>query len=189
MTWLTIQIPDHLTTGQKSTIWIPDKSGIQMVTLDDYFLSFWMPDKYGVRILTIMKCFIMGQTILLLNKTRQLTCRFFMTEKIPFGNEESLFFASKSSSRDVKLSKHPVSRDTIRLPFRFSFLKIKKIYQGSILCKWFASKLIAKLEFFCLFRQLRKVENMGFCQCFYPLLEKSTYPHTVYTDGSRAVVV
>ena len=128
MTWLTIQIPDHLTTGQKSTIWIPDKSGIQMVTLDDYFLSFWMPDKYGVRILTIMKCFIMGQTILLLNKTRQLTCRFFMTEKIPFGNEESLFFASKSSSRDVKLSKHPLSRDTIRLPFRFSFLKIKIKY-------------------------------------------------------------
>ena len=57
----------------------------------------------------------------------QLTCRFFITENIPFGNEESLFLASRSSSRDVKLSKHPVSRETIRFPLRFNFLKLKKI--------------------------------------------------------------
>jgi hypothetical protein len=63
----------------------------------------------------------------LLGKTRQLTCRFFITEKMPLGNEESLFLASKSSSKDVKLSKQPVSRDTMRLPFRFSFLKRKTV--------------------------------------------------------------
>ena len=85
--------------------------------------------------------------------------RFFITEKMPLGKEESLwkintwlshsymqkppnmmkkawlhsvllktnifhlFLASKSSSKDVRLSRHPVSRDTIRFPFKFSFLE------------------------------------------------------------------
>ena len=54
----TIQTQDHLTTGHKTTIWIPDLSSIQMVTVQCYAA------KEGVKLIEIsMKSFKNSRSI------------------------------------------------------------------------------------------------------------------------------